>query len=93
MKRLNPSLYMDRRIDIYCKPRRGQEISRRFDSDAVYVSMAREKGPNHFRFYLADIGATEEWGYPTLMVGSDSPVSLPLFCTQRHGEETAARLK
>jgi hypothetical protein len=34
------------------------------DSDAVYVGMAREKVSDHFRFYLADIGATKSWGYP-----------------------------
>jgi hypothetical protein len=34
------------------------------DSNAEYVSMARGKVSNAFRFYLADIGSTTKWGYP-----------------------------
>jgi hypothetical protein len=34
------------------------------DSDAVWVAKAREKSPEHFRFYFADTGATGAWGYP-----------------------------
>lgn len=35
------------------------------DSDAVWVTMAREKVSDHFRFYFADIGITKVWGHPT----------------------------
>jgi hypothetical protein len=34
------------------------------DSDPVWVGMARDKVSSHFRFYLADIGKTEKWGFP-----------------------------
>ncbi|CAB9505744.1 expressed unknown protein [Seminavis robusta] len=34
------------------------------DSDAVWVGMARDKVPPHFRFYLGDIGPTKSWGQP-----------------------------
>jgi len=34
------------------------------DSDAAWFSSTRSEVPSHFRFYLADIGATKEWGYP-----------------------------
>lgn len=36
------------------------------DSDPVWVAQAREKVAKHFRFYLADIGTTKAWGYPTI---------------------------
>mmetsp|Transcript_27962 Transcript_27962/g.58126 ORF Transcript_27962/g.58126 Transcript_27962/m.58126 type:complete len:274 (+) Transcript_27962:144-965(+) len=35
------------------------------DSDAEWVSSAREKCPKHFRFSFADIGKTREFGNPT----------------------------
>ena len=35
------------------------------DSDAVWVTMARQNVSNHFRFYFADIGTTKIWGHPT----------------------------
>ena len=35
------------------------------DSDAVWVTMAREKVSDRFRFYFADIGMTKVWGHPT----------------------------
>lgn len=35
------------------------------DSDPVWVGMARDKVSNDFRFYLADIGPTKAWGYPS----------------------------
>jgi hypothetical protein len=34
------------------------------DSDAVWVSMARSKSLDHFRFYYGDIGDTAAWGQP-----------------------------
>mmetsp|Transcript_33789 Transcript_33789/g.69434 ORF Transcript_33789/g.69434 Transcript_33789/m.69434 type:complete len:288 (-) Transcript_33789:274-1137(-) len=34
------------------------------DSDANWVSAARDKCPSHFRLYFADIGKTESWGNP-----------------------------
>jgi hypothetical protein len=35
------------------------------DSDASWVSTAATSVPDHFRFYLADIGRTGDWGSPT----------------------------
>ena len=35
------------------------------DSDAVWVTMAREKVSDRFRFYFADIGVTKIWGHPS----------------------------
>jgi len=34
------------------------------DSDAVWVSMARDASMDHFRFTFADIGSTVKWGNP-----------------------------
>jgi hypothetical protein len=34
------------------------------DSDAVWVTMARQNVSEHFRFYFADIGITKIWGHP-----------------------------
>lgn len=34
------------------------------DSDPIWVGIARDMAPSHFRFELLDIGATEDWGYP-----------------------------
>lgn len=34
------------------------------DSDPLWVHNARSQVADHFRFYLADIGATGKWGYP-----------------------------
>jgi len=34
------------------------------DSDAVWVTKARQHVSAHFRFYFADIGKTKAWGYP-----------------------------
>ena len=34
------------------------------DSDALWVSTSRDAVHPHFRFYLADIGITAEWGMP-----------------------------
>jgi hypothetical protein len=34
------------------------------DSDASWVTQAREKVSPHYRFYFADIGPTRQWGYP-----------------------------
>lgn len=34
------------------------------DSDAVWVSMARDASMDHFRFTFADIGQTQKWGHP-----------------------------
>ena len=35
------------------------------DSDAVWVSQARDASMDHFRFTFADIGKTKAWGNPT----------------------------
>ena len=35
------------------------------DSDAVWVSQSRDAVHSHFRFYLADIGITGLWGFPS----------------------------
>lgn len=34
------------------------------DSDPAWVALAREKVPDHFRFYFAQIGLTIAWGFP-----------------------------
>ena len=34
------------------------------DSDARWVSAARDRSPDRFRFYLGDVGPTKEWGRP-----------------------------
>jgi hypothetical protein len=34
------------------------------DSDAAWVIQVRDKSPEHYRFYFADIGVTVAWGYP-----------------------------
>jgi hypothetical protein len=39
------------------------------DSDPVWISMTRENVSTDFRFYLADIGETQDWGYPTQKLG------------------------
>jgi len=35
------------------------------DSDAGWVSQARDASPSHFQFTSGDIGTTREWGFPT----------------------------
>ena len=35
------------------------------DSDPQWIAMARKAVATHFRFYLADIGPTGSWGFPT----------------------------
>lgn len=50
------------------------------DSDPVWVNKTRSAVASHFRFYFADIGTTQAWGYPVHM-GSRSQVS------NRYGEE------
>jgi hypothetical protein len=34
------------------------------DSDAAWVTQARDMSPEHFRFYFADVGPTRKWGHP-----------------------------
>lgn len=34
------------------------------DSDATWVVQVRDKSPEHYRFYFADVGVTVAWGYP-----------------------------
>ena len=34
------------------------------DSDPLWIAKARDKVAPHFRFYLGDIGATGDWGFP-----------------------------
>lgn len=34
------------------------------DSSAEWISKARSKAPDRFRFYFADVGPTRGWGYP-----------------------------
>jgi hypothetical protein len=34
------------------------------DSDAAWVIQVRDKSPDHYRFYFADVGVTVAWGYP-----------------------------
>jgi len=34
------------------------------DTDAVWISKARDRAPGHFRFYLADIGKIRDFGNP-----------------------------
>lgn len=35
------------------------------DSDATWISNARARAPDRYRFYFADVGATKLWGFPT----------------------------
>jgi len=59
---LGESSYIAAEVDV---PRYGG-----VDSDAAWVSAARDKSPQHFRFHLGDIGPTGNWGRP---VGGDHP--------------------
>mmetsp|Transcript_22934 Transcript_22934/g.39242 ORF Transcript_22934/g.39242 Transcript_22934/m.39242 type:complete len:308 (-) Transcript_22934:31-954(-) len=53
---LGESSYIAAEVDV---PRYGG-----VDSDAAWVSAARDKSPQHFRFHLGDIGPTGVWGRP-----------------------------
>lgn len=48
------------------------------DSDAVWVSQSRDAVQSHFRFYLADIGKTGEWGNPRIPTLSKSVLDYQL---------------